>query len=229
MKKILFILSILISNLISAQAIIKYQMPDGQIFSEQVFDALSKSFEKQNLEYKITDSTIVENTLTRIIDIKSKGYFLAEQNNEKFDPYAKFKKNKGNKFKISQFLNNQGEKLSENELVGKPTIINFWFTSCAPCIAELPYLHKLQSEFGNKLNYLAITFDQKTKVDHFLEKTNFDFLHITNSSDQINELEINSYPMTYILDDKGEIYEVYGGLSDFEYAEIYKIITEKLL
>lgn len=67
-------------------------MPDGQIFSEQVFDALSKSFEKQNLEYKITDSTIVENTLTRIIDIKSKGYFLAEQNNEKFDPYAKFKK-----------------------------------------------------------------------------------------------------------------------------------------
>jgi len=47
-------------------------MPDGQIFSKGVFDVLSESFEKQNLEYKITDSTIVDNTLTRIIDVLSK-------------------------------------------------------------------------------------------------------------------------------------------------------------
>jgi len=35
--------------------------------------------------------------------------------------------------------------------------------------------------------------------------------------------------MTYILDNKGKIYEIYGGLSDFEYDEIYEMINKKLL
>jgi cytochrome c biogenesis protein CcmG/thiol:disulfide interchange protein DsbE len=229
MKKLLLALILLVGNLISAQTIVKYKMPDGQVFSKEVFNVFSKSFEKQNLEYKVFDSTMVDNTLTRIIDIKSSGYFKARQNNENFDPYAKFKENIGLKFKISEFSNNEGKKLSENELVGKPTIINFWFTSCTPCIAELPYLHTLKSKFGNKLNYLAITFDSQAKVDIFLKKTNFDFLHITNSREQIKDLGISGYPMTYILDDKGKIYEIYGGLSDFEYDEIYEMINKKLL
>lgn len=72
MKNLIIALIILIGNSMTAQTIIKYKMPDGQIFSKGVFDVLSKSFEKQNLEYKITDSTIVDNTLTRIIDVLSK-------------------------------------------------------------------------------------------------------------------------------------------------------------
>jgi len=230
MKKTILILIItLISDLLSAQNIIKYKMPDGQIFSEQVYNAIKKNFDKQNLEVKIIDSTIVENTLTRIVDIKSKGYYESKAKGEKFDPFAKFKENIGKEFKISEFYNEKGVRYSKNELVGKPTIINFWFTSCTPCIAELPYLHNLKSEFGNKVNYLAITFDSQDKVNNFLKKTNFDFSHIINSSEQIKDLVISRYPMTYILDNKGKIYEIYGGLSDFEYDEIYEMINKKLL
>lgn len=228
-KIILTVIITLISNLISAQTIIKYKMPDGQIFSEQVYNALKQNFEKQNLEVKIIDSTLVDNTLTRIIDIKIKGYYKAKGKGEKFDPFAKFKENIGEEFRISEFYNEKGAKFSKNKLVGKPTIINFWFTACKPCIAELPYLQKLKNTFGDKLNYLAITFDDRTKVNSFLKNYDFDFLHITNSREQIEDLKINGYPMTFILDKNAVISNVYGGLSDFEYKEINEVIEKKLL
>jgi thiol-disulfide isomerase/thioredoxin len=37
---------------------------------------------------------------------------------------------------MSNWLN--GKKISFTELNGKPTLINFWFTTCAPCIDEMP-------------------------------------------------------------------------------------------
>lgn len=230
MKKIILIVIIpLISNLISAQTIIKYKMPDGQVFSEQVYETLKQNFEKQNLEVKIIDSILADNTLTRIIDIKSKGYYEAKLKGEKFDPFAKFKENIGKEFKISEFYNENGVKFSEAKLIGKPTIINFWFTACKPCIAELPYLQKLKNTFGDKLNYLAITFDDRSKVNSFLKNYDFDFLHITNSLEQIEDLKISGYPMTFILDKKGKIFNIYGGLSDFEYKEINETILNQLL
>lgn len=230
MKKLILIVIItLIFNWTSAQNIIKYKMPDGQIFSEQVYNALKQNFEKQNLEVKIIDSTLIDNTLTRIIDIKSKGYYEAKEKNEKLDPFSKFKEKIGEKFKISEFYNDKGEKFPENKLVGKPTIINFWFTACKPCIAELPYLQKLKKTYGKDLNYLAITFDDRNKVNSFLKSYDFDFVHITNSREQIKDLEITGYPMTFLLDKNGEIFNVYGGLSDFEYNEINDVILKKLL
>ena len=229
-KKIFYVIITLLSyNFIQAQTTIKYKMPDGQVFSKQVFDALKKNMEKQGLEFKVIDSTVVGNNTTRIVDIKSKGYFEAKENNENSDPFAKFKGNIEKRFKIEEFKNQEGNKYEPNKLLGKPTIINFWFTSCAPCIAEMPYLINLKKNFANRVNFLSITFDDIRKVNSFLEKENFPFEHITNAREQIKNLGISSYPMTYILDNQGKIYQVYGGISDYEYDEIKNIIEKKLL
>ncbi len=230
MKRIFYVIITLLSyNFIQAQTTIKYKMPDGQVFSKQIFDALKKNMEKQGMEFKVIDSTVVGNNTTRIVDIKSKGYFEAKENNENFDPYAKFKENIGKRFKIEEFKNQEGNKYEPNKLFGKPTIINFWFTSCTPCIDEMPYLINLKKNFLNRVNYLSITFDDIEKVNGFLDKQNFPFEHITNAREQIENLGISSYPMTYILDNQGKIYQVYGGLSDYEYDEIKNTLEKKLL
>jgi cytochrome c biogenesis protein CcmG/thiol:disulfide interchange protein DsbE len=44
-------------------------------------------------------------------------------------------------------LNN--DSIGIENLKGKPTLINFWFTACAPCIAEMDVLNELKNEFGN--------------------------------------------------------------------------------
>ncbi len=222
MKKILLVLILLIGNLTIAQTVIRYKMQQGEIISKEIFDKIIKGIEKQHFEYKVIDSIVKNDTIIRIIDIKQEGYFKAKANNKKFNPYARFEKNKGEKFNISEFYDKEGKNISENQLIGKPTIINFWFTGCVPCVKELPHFKKLKTKFGNDLNYIAITFDSKSKVNQFLKKKEFDFLHITDSQKQISALGINSYPMTYILDNKGKIFEIYGELKDSEYEELTK-------
>ncbi len=229
MKKLLIALILITGNLTVAQTVIQYKTRQGRAWSKEVFKRIIKGIEKQHLEYKVIDSIVKKDTLTRIIDIKPIGYFKAKENNEEFNRFSRFEKNIGKKFKISEFYNNEGKKISENKVFGKPTIINFWFIGCAPCVRELPYFKKLKTKFGNKINYMAITYDSKSKVDKFLEKNEFDFLHITDSRKQINDLEIYGYPMTYLLDNKGKLYKIYGELNDSEYNEIIKIIEKKLL
>lgn len=229
MKTIIVLIAMLISFFVTAQKVISYKMPDGQVFSEHIFNQLKVQIEKDNLEVNVIDSILVDNTLMRIVDIKGKANVTSQEDNENFGPYGKFKSLKGSTFEISEYQDENGAFFLSDNLKGKPSIVNFWFTSCAPCIAELPHLLKLKNKYGDKLNYIAITFDDKPKVDKFLETHTFDFLHITNSKEQLNKLGVNAYPMTFVLDHQSKIFEVYGGLDDFDYKEIVVSIEEKLL
>ena len=42
-----------------------------------------------------------------------------------------------------------GDTVTEKELRGKVTLINFWFESCAPCMAEMPALNDLYLKYQN--------------------------------------------------------------------------------
>jgi thiol-disulfide isomerase/thioredoxin len=45
-------------------------------------------------------------------------------------------------------------------------VINFWATWCAPCVKELPYYEKLNSEYkGKKVKVLLVSLDMKKQVE----------------------------------------------------------------
>lgn len=107
------------------------------------------------------------------------------------------------------------------------TLINFWSTTCEPCIKELPYLNKLKEMVSEKANFIAITQDNNEKVEKFLVKQNFNFQHINNSL-----LELKSYfsilrnPMTFIVDKNGNIKEITGIIDETKFDTIVKILNE---
>lgn len=53
---------------------------------------------------------------------------------------------------------------------GKLLILDFWATWCSPCIAMIPKMDSLQFFFGNKIQFLPITYQSKTEVLSFLER-----------------------------------------------------------
>ena len=53
----------------------------------------------------------------------------------------------------------EGKKINRELLKGKLSILNFWFTTCAPCVAEIPGLDSIVQKFGtDKINGDVIDF-----------------------------------------------------------------------
>ena len=48
------------------------------------------------------------------------------------------------------------EEFSTMESRGTVTVINFWYTTCDPCVAELPYFEKVRAEFGEQIIMVAV-------------------------------------------------------------------------
>lgn len=96
-----------------------------------------------------------------------------------------------------------GKKISINKLNGKPTLINFWFTACAPCIDEMPILNKIHYEYKEKYNFIAVTFESQKQVDKFLKKHLYKFLHIVDAREFTDKLQLKSYPVNLFLDKNG--------------------------
>ncbi|MCY0970938.1 TlpA family protein disulfide reductase [Chryseobacterium wangxinyae] len=120
----------------------------------------------------------------------------------------------GKHFPIEYFKDSNGENYNSNFLHGKNSLINFWFTNCEPCHQEIPYLIQLQQELGDKVNFMGITFDNKEKVKIFADKKKINFLQITESLDGMNKYGINRYPMSFIIDNEGNVKMIFGIVND---------------
>lgn len=128
---------------------------------------------------------------------------------------------------------NSGTYSNENEK--KILILNFWYTSCGPCKAELPYFNEIQKEYGDDVKIIAIhSYETDTNVDKqkFLDEKGYGAYEIAFGQDT-KELYLfnrfggkSSYPMTVIIDRRGIIqYVKMGGITE----EVLADQIEKLL
>lgn len=112
-------------------------------------------------------------------------------------------------FPIELFKNNKGENFSPDFLKGKTSLINFWSTTCGPCIVKIPYLNKISNQLLSSSNFIGITYDSKDKVDAFLKRKPFDFTQITDAGEAINSMfQIVRTPLTFIIDKDGDVKEI---------------------
>ncbi len=105
----------------------------------------------------------------------------------------------------SQLLD--GSTLSISDLKGKPTLINLWFISCPPCIEEMPALSAMYEKYGEKYNFLAITFEKESKVKEFLQDHHYTLPQLTNNS-KLTKKMFKGYPVNIILDKQGNFYKI---------------------
>lgn len=117
--------------------------------------------------------------------------------------------------KISVFDPYMGKPLKDNPIAlnGKPTLVNFWFTNCPPCIDEMPALNRIAKTYAEEYNFVAITYETKEKVDAFLKKVDFNFEHYTDAQAFIDQIGIQAYPVNLILDAEGNLKQVLGGIA----------------
>lgn len=114
-----------------------------------------------------------------------------------------------------------GEKIETKDLKGKVIVINLWFITCHPCIAELPALNRLVEEYKNKdVAFLGISTDTKAMLDaDFFPKYKFDFKIIADGKDIVKKIGNTGFPTFYIIDTEGKVRDAWSGGATDKTAE----------
>jgi thiol-disulfide isomerase/thioredoxin len=128
------------------------------------------------------------------------------------------------------------EKFSVSDNIGKITVINFWYTSCTPCVQELPHFDKLYKEFSDDVTMIAIhngSMYEKDKkgVKDYIDSQFSDFTILFGYDDAASPYYTmlggkEAWPMTVIVDQYGFITFIsQGSLTETELKnEIEKLL-----
>ncbi|MEN9865068.1 MAG: hypothetical protein RL748_658 [Pseudomonadota bacterium] len=120
----------------------------------------------------------------------------------------------------ASFIDLQGNKIVLQQWRGKVVVLNFWSTSCAPCIQEMPQWAKLYQQYhgrGLELVAIAAPGDAPNIVIDFTRRLALPFpvaLDPAGTSFQTFG-PIKAVPTTYIIDQRGNIAERLIGVPDF--------------
>jgi thiol-disulfide isomerase/thioredoxin len=116
----------------------------------------------------------------------------------------------GQKLPYFSFKDINNNTITSDQLKGKPVVINLWFTTCKPCIAEIPLLNSVKKENKDDVVFLAMALDDANTINKFLSKRAFDFIIIPSATEYSEKLT-SSYPTTLFIDKKGIIRDITMG------------------
>lgn len=121
-----------------------------------------------------------------------------------------------------------GENINFKEAKGKIAFINFWATWCAPCIAEMPSLKKLYTDYKDKVDFYFVTKDSKKNVIRYLREERLEIPVYFPLTKAPAELVIETLPTTYLVDQNGKIIVKEYGTADWN-GQLAREILDRLL
>ena len=116
-----------------------------------------------------------------------------------------------------------GAPRSISEWSGKPLLINFWATWCAPCRREMPLLQALHTS-QNELQILGIAIDRQHDVQSYMAESGISYPSLVGEVDAMRVsdmfgLEGLGLPFTVLVGANKEILTVFIGEIDAEQLE----------
>ncbi len=105
---------------------------------------------------------------------------------------------------------------------GKPLLVNFWATWCAPCVEEMPELSTLAREDGGqRFNVIGIGIDSPSNIAEFTEKLKITYpIYVAGMSGTDLARELGNaqggLPYTVLIGADGQVRKTYLGKLKFD-------------
>lgn len=124
-----------------------------------------------------------------------------------------------------------GQKGSTDALRGKVLLVNFWATSCATCVKEMPNIAATHRKFagrGFETLAVAMAYDAPANVAHFAETRKLPFGVVIDNTGAVARAfgDVQLTPTTFVIDKRGAIARRFVGEPDF--AAVHALVEQLL-
>jgi cytochrome c biogenesis protein CcmG, thiol:disulfide interchange protein DsbE len=115
---------------------------------------------------------------------------------------------------------------------GKPIIINFWATWCAPCKRELSAISEHYAEWQKKtgVKLIAISIDDArsmARVAPYVNGQDWEYeVYLDPNGDLKRALNVNNIPHTFLVNGNGEIVWQHNNYEPGDEHELFKKLLE---
>lgn len=173
-----------------------YRTKDGTVFTQQENDSImALGYARQTFRKEVINDTTY--LISEFISLAQARSTTAKYSEKPLPPI--------------RLVNPEGKTITNEDLKGKITVINFWSTTCVQCIAEFPQLNRLYKEYKERVVFLAPLPEDEEKTAQLLDRKPFDFPLFPNSSELFENLEIKDYPKFFFVNEQGIIQTVKEG------------------
>lgn len=119
----------------------------------------------------------------------------------------------GSKFAFAEMTSLSTGKSGTPVLDGRPTVVNFWFSTCQPCRREMPVLATAAAEWADTVAFIGINPNDTTEsATAFLEKNGVSYPNwLDELGDQLSLSKVGTMPTTFFLDAEGNVSSMHAG------------------
>jgi len=129
----------------------------------------------------------------------------------------------GETITLTEYVDREGEN-------GRPVVLNFWASWCAPCRIETPHFQRAELKYGNQIGLFGINQGESAgEVVDFGRSFGLTYPLLVDESSSVSNLyAVQNLPTTVFIDRNGVVQEVFLGILSQAVLEerINKLLTE---
>jgi cytochrome c biogenesis protein CcmG/thiol:disulfide interchange protein DsbE len=106
-----------------------------------------------------------------------------------------------------------GHRVDLASLRGKPALVNFWASWCAPCKQEAPELKRFSDALGNRATMVGVDWnDPADNARDFIAKAGWRYPILRDPTQKVGtQYGLNGLPTTFVLNSDGDIVQTLPG------------------
>jgi thiol-disulfide isomerase/thioredoxin len=128
----------------------------------------------------------------------------------------------------ASFTTFDDEEVPLSSLRGTPVLVNFFASTCVPCITEMPALEEVHQQMGDQITFLGLAMqDRPEDAQALVERTGVTYRTAQDKdASVISALGGTVLPTTVLLDADGEVVALHNGALDAD--ELRELLADEL-
>jgi thiol-disulfide isomerase/thioredoxin len=121
------------------------------------------------------------------------------------------------------FTDFEGQEVPLTSLRGGPVVVNFFASTCAPCVTEMPAFEEVHRELGDQVTFLGLAVqDRRADALELVDRTGVTYRTAQDQDGAVfTALEGILLPTTVLLDADGAIVDTHAGALDADELRLW--------